>query len=210
MTAPTKTKWRIAGVEIGSCNCAWGCPCQFNDLPTHGNCEAFVGWEIKDGYYGDTRLDGVRYAWVLSWPGAVHEGNGTSQLIIDERATPAQREALVALCSGQQGGAVFEIYGAVTPNHLETLYAPIEFELDRTGRRADLRVPGVGETHIAPITNPVTGEEHTVRIVLPNGFEFKEADVANSVAWTAALGNARKLEHERTYGQLYSFEWSND
>ena len=52
------TEWTMQGVEFINCNCAWGCPCQFNDLPTHGNCEAFVGWEIRDGYYGDTRLDG--------------------------------------------------------------------------------------------------------------------------------------------------------
>jgi hypothetical protein len=56
----------------------------------------------------------------------------------------------------------------------------------------------------------VTGEEHTVRIVLPNGFEFKEADVANSVTWTAALGDKQTLQHEKSYGQLYSFEWSNE
>jgi hypothetical protein len=210
MTAPTKTKWRITGVEIGSCNCAWGCPCQFNDLPTHGNCEAFVAHEIRDGYFGDTRLDGVRYAQIYQWPGAVHEGNGTRLAIIDERATPAQREAINALLSGTQGGAVFEVFGSVTPNRLETIYAPIEFELDRAGRRATLRVPGIAETHIEPITNPVTGEEHTVRIVLPNGFEFKEADVANSVSWTAALGDNQTLKHEKTYAQLYSFEWSND
>jgi hypothetical protein len=210
MTAFVKTKWHIVGVEIGSCNCGWGCPCQFNDLPTHGNCEAFVGWEIQDGYYGDTRLDSVRYARIYYWPGSIPEGNGTRQLIVDERATPAQREALNALESGQQGGAYFEIFASVCPNRLETIYAPIEFELDRAGRRATMRVPGIAETHVQPIKNPVTGEEHTVRIGLPNGFEFKEADIANSVNWTATLDNKQTLKHENSYAQLYSFEWSNE
>jgi hypothetical protein len=39
---PTQIRWRIAGEEFASCNCNWGCPCQFNALPTTGRCEAFA------------------------------------------------------------------------------------------------------------------------------------------------------------------------
>ena len=35
-----------------TCNCAWGCPCQFNALPTHGRCEAMVAVRIREGHYG--------------------------------------------------------------------------------------------------------------------------------------------------------------
>src|SRR5258705_4036346 len=58
MSEPTKPSWRIAGEEFGSCNCAWGCPCQFNALPTHGRCEAFLGCLVSDGYFGNTRWMG--------------------------------------------------------------------------------------------------------------------------------------------------------
>jgi hypothetical protein len=108
--AKTKTDWSMAGEEVASCNCAWGCPCQFNALPTTGRCEAFGGCQIREGYFGDTRLDGVRFAHIYSWPGPIHEGNGTRQLIIDEQATQEQRDALIALESGEQGGAFFEIF----------------------------------------------------------------------------------------------------
>jgi hypothetical protein len=79
-----KRGWRVAGEEVGNCNCAWGCPCQFNALPTHGRCEGFSARQIREGYFGDIRLDGVRFAGIYSWPGAIHEGNGTRQLIVDE------------------------------------------------------------------------------------------------------------------------------
>src|SRR5713101_128378 len=115
MSPPAKTPWRIAGEEIGGCNCAWGCPCQFNALPTHGRCEGLGGWQIREGYFGTTRLDGVRFARIFWWPGPIHEGNGTRQLLIDEQATPDQRTALLALESGTQGGAFFEIFAAVCP-----------------------------------------------------------------------------------------------
>ena len=54
----TDEKWMIKAREFVNCNCAYGCPCQFNALPTHGNCEAVAGMEIDQGYHGDTRLDG--------------------------------------------------------------------------------------------------------------------------------------------------------
>ena len=88
MSTPAKTPWRIAGEEVNSCNCAWGCPCQFNALPTHGRCEALIGFQIQEGYFGATRLDGVRFVRIHWWPGPVHEGNGIRQTIIDTQATP--------------------------------------------------------------------------------------------------------------------------
>ena len=94
MSEPTKTKWRIAGEEVVSCNCSWGCPCQFNALPTTGRCEATGAWQIQEGYFGNTRLDGLRFGVVAWWPGPIHEGNGVWLPIIDERATMDQREAL--------------------------------------------------------------------------------------------------------------------
>jgi hypothetical protein len=99
-----KTAWSISGEEIASCNCAWGCPCQFNALPTSGRCEAFVAMRVDEGHFGDTSLGGVVYATVLWFPGAVHEGNGKVLHVIDEKATAAQRSAIEALLSGQRGG----------------------------------------------------------------------------------------------------------
>src|SRR5712692_8607228 len=71
MTATPKTPWRIAGDEAVNYNCAWGCPCQFNALPTTGRCEAWAGWQIHEGHFGATRLNGVRFARIMSWPGPI-------------------------------------------------------------------------------------------------------------------------------------------
>ncbi|MDH3768606.1 MAG: DUF1326 domain-containing protein, partial [Gammaproteobacteria bacterium] len=83
------TPWEIQADELVTCNCAYGCPCQFNALPTHGNCEAMAGFQIHKGHYGDTRLDGLRAVGVLWWPGAIHEGHGKAFIIVDERADEA-------------------------------------------------------------------------------------------------------------------------
>jgi hypothetical protein len=209
MTAATKTKWHIAGEECGSCNCAWGCPCQFNALPTHGRCEGIGAFQIQDGHFGDTRLDGVRFAGIYWWPGPIHEGNGTRQCIVDEQATPDQRAAVQALVSGSAGGAFFEIFAAVCPNVIETIVAPITFQSDRDRRQATLLIPGVVESHIEPIKNPVTGEEHRARIVLPNGFEYKEAEVGNTTHVRVQSTAPLNYEHTNTYAQLNAFDWSS-
>lgn len=209
MSTSVKTNWHIAGEEVGSCNCAWGCPCQFNALPTHGRCEALLGWQIREGYFGTTRLDGVRFARIYWWPGPIHEGNGTRQMIVDELATPDQRAALLALDSATHGGLYFEIFAAVCPNVLEPVFAPITIQVDRERRQALLRIPGIGESRTGPIKNPVTGEEHRARIVLPDGFEYKEAEVANTVSLRVQSGPPLVFEHTGTYAQLNAFDWSN-
>jgi hypothetical protein len=201
-----KTPWNIAGEEVGSCNCAWGCPCQFNALPTHRRCEAFVAWRIDKGYFGDTSLDGVVFAAVLWFPGAVHEGNGKVLHIVEEKATPAQRAAIEALVSGEQGGAAFEIFAAVTPNKLGIISAPIIFESDREARLGKISIPGIGETKVEPIRNPVTGETHRARIDLPDGFEFTLAEVGNTVACSVSAAGV-SFELLNTYAQLNRFEW---
>jgi hypothetical protein len=209
MNAPTKIKWRITGEEVVNCNCSWGCPCQFNALPTNQDCAALIACQISDGYFGDIRLGGVRFARLHWFPGPVHEGNGVRRTIIDERATKEQREALIALDSGQHGGPYWEIFAALCPNLIEPFFAPITLEVDREKRRATIRIPGTAESEVEPIKNPATGQEHRARIVLPDGFEFKEAEMGNTVHCRVGAGDKLSYEFKNTYAQLNAFDWNN-
>jgi hypothetical protein len=210
MEPTTRTEWHLTGEEIASCNCAWGCPCQFMALPTTGYCEALVAIDIDRGHFGETTLDGVRYAEVFHWDGAVHEGNGWRRVIFDERSTPEQRVAIQALTDGTQGHPYFEIFSAMAPNALEPVVAPIELEYDHDKRQARIRIPQLAESQIEPIRNPVTGEEQRARIDLPDGFEYKLAEVGNSVQWRTTAGEHLAMEHENTYAQFVRFDWSSD
>jgi hypothetical protein len=167
-----------------------------------------VAVRIQEGHYGATRLDNVIYAAAYWWPGALHEGNGIGQLIIDERATPDQRQALVNINSGKEGGTLFEIFAAVTSAMLEPLYALIQFESDRERRTATLNVPGLAEFRAEPIKNPVTGEEHRARIELPSGFEYKLAEMANCLENKARVGD-KAIANTNSYAQFASIDWSN-
>ena len=72
----TDVKWTIHAREFVNCNCAYGCPCQFNALPTYGNCQAVAAMQIDKGHHGDTSLDGLKFVGIFRWPGAIHEGKG--------------------------------------------------------------------------------------------------------------------------------------
>ena len=197
-----KIEWRIKGREFANCNCSYGCPCQFNAPPTHGNCRAACGWQIDEGVFGRVKLDGLRGAGLYAWPGPVHQGNGTMQLLIDERASAEQRDALLKILNGQETAemaTVWWVYAAMCPTKLDPLFKPIDFEVDVDARRARLVVPGVVESSGEPIRNPVTGAPHRARIDLPHGFEYRLAEIGSGR--TRAAGPI-PLDLTDTYGQF--------
>ena len=174
------TDWTIRALEFSNCNCSYGCPCQFNGLPTHGNCRAVVGFEIKTGSHGDTKLDGLKVAGIFKWPGPIHLGHGEAALVIDKRANEAQRNALLRILSGQDtdpGATIFNVFASTLEKVHDPIFADIDFDIDINKRRARIKVPGHIDTRGEPILNPVTGNEHRVRIDSPAGFEFRLAEV---------------------------------
>lgn len=204
------TDWHVKGKEFANCNCSYGCPCQFNALPTHGFCAAIAGFQIEDGRFGDIVLDGLHAGGVYSWPGPVHEGKGTMQLIIEERADERQRDALIRIMTGKDTkdmATMWWVYSAMCPNKLPPLFKPIEFSVDVDKRRARFVVPGVLESSAEPIRNPVTGAEHRVRIDLPHGFEYELAEIGSGRTITSG---EIKLDFKQTYGQFARLHLNQD
>ena len=187
--------WMIKGSKISACNCDYGCPCQFYAPPTQETCEGVDVMEIEEGHFGDTRLDGLRVALLSGWPGAIHEGDGIGQVVIDERADEAQRDALYKILSGkeQDANTAFSIYASTMREDYAVLFKPIEMRCDPEQRTAAVFISGVLEIEAQPIRNSVTGEPHRARILLPHGFEFNECDMAS--ASFAAFGDL-KFEHK--------------
>ena len=203
------TQWHNKATELANCNCDYGCPCQFNALPTHGNCEAVVGFQFHEGKFGDVDLSGLRAAGVYWWPGPVHGGDGKMQLIIDEKASDAQREALLAIMSGEHTddmATMWWIYNAMCPNKHEPLFKPIDLEIDVENRTGRISVPGVFETSAEPIRNAVTGAVSRSRIDLPHGFEYELAEMGSG---TSEATGEIKLKFDKSYGQFAHIHLSN-
>ncbi|HET9862574.1 MAG TPA: DUF1326 domain-containing protein [Steroidobacteraceae bacterium] len=204
------TKWTIHGKEFANCNCSYGCPCQFNALPTHGDCRAVFGIQIDQGHHGDVNLDGLRIAGIFKYPGAIHMGNGEGLPIVDRRADAMQRDALLRIMSGQDtrpGATMFAVFFSMLSKVHEPVFADIDFQVDIDQRRARLNVPGYIEQRGEPIVNPVTGAEHRIRIEPVGGFEFKKAEIGRG--WTKASGPV-SYELADTYGQFAELHLCQD
>jgi len=194
--------WLIVGKSFGNCNCDYGCPCQFESLPTHGACSGFEVFEIEKGHFGKVKLDGLRAAMIYSWPGPIFEGKGEMQVIIDERADQSQRKALDTILHGgetEEAANHWWVYSTMSDTHHPTLYKPISFEIDIDARKATAAIPLVLEAEGRPIKSPATGQPHQVRIHLPGGIEFEIAEIGSGSTTTSG---AIALTLKDSYGQF--------
>ena len=203
------TPWEIQGSELINCNCSYGCPCQFNALPTKGFCEAMGAISIDKGHFGDVRLDGLRIAVVFQWPGPIHEGKGKCQPIVDVAATDQQREALLTIMSGQETepfATMFAVFASTLDTVFDPIFTTIQYNVDVDARRGKVRVEGVFELEGEPIRNPVSGQEHRARIDLPHGFEYEIAEIGS--ASSKSRGHL-SIELKDSYAQFARLHMNN-
>lgn len=198
--------WSIEGAWFKNCNCDPGCPCDFNQAPTHGNCEGIIGMRIDKGHYGDVSLDGLKFAGAAHWPGRIDEGNGDIVPIVDEGASEEQRKAVLTLLSGNAGGTFFEIFSAVCPNVKEPIFAPIEFDFDIESRSGRLKAGDVIETKVETLRGIDPPDPYQILVRIPNGFEYtgpnNEAETALATRLTVRAGGNLDYEHTNSHSSM--------
>lgn len=196
--------WYIEGDAFGNCNCNSACPCQFEELPTHGHCRGFEVVRIDQGHFGELNLAGLRFALLYAWPGPVFEGGGEMQMVIDERASEDQRAALARVLAGEEtreGATHWWVFRQMSQTLHPPVYRSIDFEVDIDARSARVRIPGVLESSGEPIRPPHSAGTHRVQIRIPQGIEFEVADIGRASSETGADAAVNLQLHE-SYGQF--------
>jgi hypothetical protein len=206
MADSSSPKWRLEAEYIQSCNCDYGCPCNFNALPTYGNCEALIGYHIRKGNFGKTKLDGVTFAWGLWWPKAIHMGEGIGKVYVDKKASKEQVKAIEEITSGEYGGGVFTVFSSMLKTALPTEITTVEFHYDPYD--AWMKVEGAGEVKSLHITNAKTGAAFEGEILVPGGIGFKRGTVS-SVDWYWKADNI-SLKHEKKNGHASLVTFTNE
>jgi hypothetical protein len=197
--------WKMKGQYLKNCSCLASCPCDTNGFPApHKFCEGMAGMNIQEGHFGDVDLSGLKWVASYHWPGALHEGNGTLEAFVDERAAEAQRNALLTILTGQAGGTFFEILAQIVTTVHGPHFVKINWEFDKAKRRARVVIPGFMETTSEPLTVPPTGDEQRVIVRMPNGFEYTEMEVAQ----TAILKGTGEIKYDwqKTHSSLAEVE----
>jgi hypothetical protein len=206
MSDNSSTQWTLELEYLQSCNCDYGCPCNFNALPTYGNCEALLAYHVLKGNFGETNLDDVTFAWGLWWPKAIHMGDGIGALYVDSKASPEQVSAIENIISGKYGGGVFAVFPTTFKTTLPTKIAKIDFHYDPYD--GWFTVEGAGEVRSQHIVNPVTGAQWEGELTLPGGIAFKRGTVS-SVNWNWKA-NDISLKHEKKNGHASIAKFNNE
>jgi hypothetical protein len=199
------TKWSMQGTLLGACSCDWGCPCSFDARPTRGFCEGGYVWHIEKGNFGGVPLDGLTWAWVGHSPGPLHEGNVTFIVLVDEKATAEQRQALANIGEGRSGGP-WTIFMSVAGKRPSTQFLPFEVHLD--GLNSKVRVGDALSLELGPILNPVTGEPEEIYVEKPTGFTSKRLTMGATRA--LRLHSEINYDHTGKYGEFSKFEYSGE
>jgi hypothetical protein len=172
--------------------------------PTKGSCTFVMGFRIERGRFGDVPLDGLGFVVVGHTPEEMAKGNWSVGLVIDDRATPAQRDAITGIASGSAGGPMAAL-GGLIGKFLGAEFAPIAFQSDglswsvRAGDK--IRIEGRGAKGVDPQRPPLqlsnTGH--------PAADTFTLANASNS--HLAALGLTWDDASGRNNAQYAPFSW---
>ena len=199
-------EWRIAGTYIEFCNCDPGCGCNFRGVPSspEGNCQAVISHVIAEGRRDGLDLAGAKVSWALWWPGAIHEKGGKGHAYVD--GSDEQYEALAPIWRGEEGYGLFEIFNSTLDETTTVERATLDITVD--GKRSRVKVEGVTDNRMTPLTNPVTGDETDVRIVKTAGFIWRDGQIAQSERFQIDLPEMSWDLHERhcVYSQ---FDYTN-
>lgn len=194
--------WSVAGNVLIACNCDWGCPCNFNALPSHGYCEGGWIWIVDKGHVDDVALDGLGLALFAKWPGAIHHGGGRAICYVDERADDAQRAALTTLLRGDLGGP----WGLFNKTYALAQPETARFDVRLAGHQTRASIGEAVALEFETIRNPVTQAEVHPEVVLPEGLITKRGSMAASKVFRVGAG--LDLEHDGKYAAFGKFEYA--
>ncbi|MCH7890269.1 MAG: DUF1326 domain-containing protein [Gemmatimonadetes bacterium] len=119
--------WWAKGLLFENCNCQVVCPghVHFSNKCTHERCIGYWAIRFDEGSYGDVDLAGVTAVVGYDCPQHMISGGWTEAVIIDVRASQAQRTAVENILTGRAGGP-WEVLDRFVERRLPTRTAPIE------------------------------------------------------------------------------------
>ena len=174
----TVPQWHLAGDWFDVCSCDIPCPCEFAQAPTNNHCEGVLAWSIREGHYGDVRLDGLNVLALADFEGNLWAGAKAAMgILFDERADQRQREALQTIFGGQAGGWPAG-FAALIGDLRRIATAPISVEVAGDPAYWRAEIPGKVRATVEALTGPTTPPGKRVQTLNPPGSEVGPGQVA--------------------------------
>ena len=125
-------------------------------------------------------------------------------------AIPSSARRSKAISQGREtepGKLIWQVFSTTVTKVLPTLYPRrrLTLMIDLQLRTAKLSVPAVVESSADSIKNPVTGADHRVKVTLPTGFEFTDAEFVSGRC--KASSGPIDLQFDGTHAHLARIHW---
>lgn len=196
--------WSISGSYLAGCSCAGVCGCPVDAPPRSasgsGECLGVTGFHVAEGRLDDVDLGGVDFVLYNRFPSNLTSGDWQVGIVVDEKASAAQADALQRILSGDEGGTFGELsqfYG----EYLGMERASVSMSGD--GEAPRLSVDGRTEIAYEPLTGP-DGAPTTVKNA-PFGFA-PEYGIGRSDGRSDAFG----LSFTSAYGEKGDFAFGSE
>ena len=170
--------WQVSGRSMELCSCNAWCPCWLGpeEPPDQGWCRGNLAYDIEAGNSDGVDLAGCRVVLMGHWPGNFFEGNGTARLFIGDGASADQQRELEAIFSGNKGGLLEGLFGAVFSTWHPAQAKSINIAW---GDNPTISVDGIGEVLATPYGDDA-GNQATVSGAAAQGaFQIKSMVLAN-------------------------------
>lgn len=143
--------YHLEGRLLEVCDCRVLCPCWIGEDPDNGTCESILAWHIDKGSIDDVDVTGRTMAIAAHIPGNVLKGNFRVVMYVDDGANAAQRDAMIAVWSGQRGGPVAD-YASLVGQVVSVEQVPITFAVNQG--HGTLKISDVGLAELEPYRGP--------------------------------------------------------
>jgi len=150
--------YHLEGRLLEVCNCRVLCPCWIGEDPDYGTCDTIVAYHFDRGTIDGVDVSGRTLAMIAHVPGNILQGNWRVAVYLDDEATPAQEQALVAVYTGKKGGPVADL-AKLVGEIVSLEKVPITFAVD--GGRGTIQVGDAGYAELEPYTS-ATGATTTL------------------------------------------------
>jgi hypothetical protein len=158
MTTSASTTYELEGRLLEVCSCDVLCPCWVGRDPDGGTCDAAVAWHIDRGTIQGVDVSGLTIAISAHIPGNILKGGWQALVYVDDKATPEQQNALLAVFTGKLGGAIADT-ASLIGEVVGVERVPITFTVE--GGKGMLAIGERVQAQMAPFTGP-TGEVTTL------------------------------------------------
>ncbi len=198
------SSWFARGLIFENCSCALVCPghMHFSQNCTHDRCKGYWALRIDDGRFGEVSLAGTRALIAFDTPQRMIDGGWLQTIIIDDRASDAQRRALEMILMGHAGGP-WEKLAAFVGIRQPTEFRTIEIDDDGAVKRASI------VDRLKTVVTQIRGRDKSRPVLFENIFNQIHAPTQ-----VIALGESEyddgvvKFQIKGSHGLFSHFEWS--